>query len=335
MEHELIPPRYLPQTDSDMSNDGSDAATILGSDTASGVTTLSGSGQLAMPSSVQSRSVSPIMKITAKKHEIIDGARWAFDITLVEQTDGTANPASVNGVVANYIAIMTARHFDTAQFTDDEWIDQFRATYRPKGGNVWTVNICAVFKPLFPKCLPADIFVMDPENSASKFKGAYRGETVIAPFHPTANDSRWMHLFVPVTCLASRPEIRTAMQGKLEEAGLRLKEEDKDFKLIKPDLGKWHVNFEVRNVDPVAENLYKLAQLEINGIGMRTYISPQFMEHGLPQNCPRCYTWLRWNTCFCPDKKVKKDGYQRALDGVNAARRKRRIEAATSSDAAF
>ena len=312
-----------------------DVETVLGSGNASGITTLSGSGLLAMPTAIQSRTSSPIPKIVAKKHEIIDGARWAFDITLVEQTDGTANPATVNGVMADYVAIITARHFDTAQFTDEEWIDQFRATYRPKGGKVWTVNISAIFKPLFPKCLPEEIFVMDPDNSDSKFKGKYRGETIIAPFHPTASDTRWMHLFVPITCLASRPEIRIAFQGKLEEVGLKLKEEDKDFKLIQPDIGKWHANFGVTRVDPVAENLYKLAQLEINGIGMRTYISPQFMEHGLPQNCPRCYSWLRWNPCFCPDKKAKKDGYQRAKDGVNAARRKRRIEAATSSAAQF
>ena len=318
-----------------MSNE-EEATTVIGSGNASGTTTLSGSGLMAMPSSIQSRAGSPIPVITAKKHEIVDGARWAFDLQLVDQKIGTANPASANGVIADYIAATTAKFFNPGEFTDAEWADQFRATFRPRGGKAWTVNVSAILKPLFPKCLPEFIFVMDPDNRDSKFKATYRGETTVAPFAASSSDVRWLHLFIPTTCLASRPEIRTAIEGKLESVGMTLRPDEKDCHCIKPEIGKWHANFNIKNLQngSVAENLYKLAQFEIRSIGIRTYMSPQFME-ALPQNCPKCYTWTKWDTCFCPEKTTKKDGYRRAQDGANQARRKRRMEAATSSDATF
>ena len=295
-------------------------------------------GLQALPTAIQSRTTSPITILTAKKHELIDGRTWAFDLVLIEQTDGTADPASVNGVLGDYMAAISVRHFNIneAGVTEDEWTNLFRAVFRPKAGKVFTVNVREVLKPLFPKCLPEYIFVKDPTKATSKFKLAWKGETTIAPFMSTAPDSRWMHLFVPATCLASKPELKIAITGKLEEVGLTIKPEEKDFNCIQPAIGKWHVNFTINNgmKKDIAENLYKLAKLEVEQIGINTYISPEFMNK-LTENCPGCYTWLKFNPCFCPHKGQKKDGYKRAKDGEAAAQRKRRMEAATSSDAAF
>ena len=294
-------------------------------------------GLQALPSTMQPRA-DCIVEITAKKHELIDGRSWAFDLVLLEQTDGTADPASVNAVLGDYIAAISARHFDMeeAGVTEEEWTNLFRAVFRPKAGKVYTVNVRAILKPLFPKCLPNAIFIKDPANPSSKFKLAWKGETTIAPFMQTASDSRWMHLIVPATCLASKPELKIAVTGKLEEIGLTIKTEERDFKCIQPEIGKWHVNFTIKDEkkDDIAENLYKLAKLEVEQVGVKTYISPEFMNK-LGENCPGCYVWLRHNPCFCSRKGQNKDAYKRAKDGAAAAQRKRRMEAATSSDAAF
>ena len=60
---------------------------------------------------------------------------------------------------------------------------------------------------------------------------------------PSSSDTRWFHLFVPITCLASKPELKTAVAGKLEEIGMTLMPDEKDFKCIKPEIGKYHANF--------------------------------------------------------------------------------------------
>jgi hypothetical protein len=279
-----------------------------------------------------------IADIRAQKHEIFDGRSWAFDIQLTDQTKGTADPNKVSGVLGDYISLQMAYHFnyEAAGISEIEWSDMCRAVFRPRAGNVWTVNVREIFKPLFPACLDKIFFIQDADDQDSKFKLCWKGETTIAPFAPASSDIRWFHFFIPATCLASKPEIKTAIAGKLEEIGIKMKPEEKDFKQTIPAQGKWHVNFELQQgrADMIAENLYKLAKLEIENCGIKTYMSPTFMEK-IPQNCPGCYTWLKFNECFCPKKDERKDGYKRAKDGHAAAQRKRRMQAASSSSAAF
>ena len=78
---------------------------------------------------------------------------------------------------------------------------------------------------------------------------------------------------------------------------MQLKKEEKDFKCTIPHQGKWHANFSIKSADMVAENLYKLAKFEVEGCGIKTYMSPLFMRK-LPENCTGCYTWLKFNKCF-------------------------------------
>ena len=277
------------------------------------------------------------MTVSAKKaHEIKDERSHTFDLQLMQQTIGTEDPAKISAVLADYISIMVALQFDyeAAGFTDNEWSDIFRAVYRPRAGKVFTVNVRETFSSLFPHCLPQDIFIQDADNQESKFKLHWKGETVTAPFNPSTSDTRWVHLFTAATYLGSKAEFMIAVKGKFEEVGMTLKSEDRDFKCIDPKQGKWTANFEIKSGNTVAENLYKLAKFEVEKSSIKTYISPQFMEK-LPENCNRCFAWLKFNECFCPKKDVKKDGYKRAKDGEAAAQRKRRFQAASSSSAAF
>ena len=284
----------------------------------------------------QERPGQMIATIQAPGHEIRDGRNYAFDLQLKDQTMGTEDPNNVNGVLADYISIRVANYYnyEAAGITDTEWVGFFRAVYRPRAGKVWTVNVREAFKPLFPYCLPEVIFIQDANKRESKFKLGWKGATTIAPFAPSESDVRWMHLFVPLTCLASKPELKTATTGVLEQCGMELKKEEKDFKCIIPEQGKWQVNFSIKSGDQVAENLYKLAKFKVEGCGIKSFVSPKFMNK-LPENCFGCYTWLKYNECFCEKKRQKKDGYKRAMDGQAAAQRKRRMEAASSSDAAF
>jgi hypothetical protein len=277
------------------------------------------------------------LTISAKKaHEIRDERSTTFDVEWVQQTISTESPGKISAVLADFISIRVALQFDyeAAGFTDNEWSDIFRAVWRPRAGKVFTVNVRESFASLFPRCLPQDIFIQDADNQESKFKLRWKGETVTAPFNPSTSDTRWAHLFTPATYLGSKAEFMIAVKGKFEEVGMHLKTEDRDFKCIDPKEGKWTANFEIKSGNMVAENLYKLAKFEVEKSGIKTYLSPQFMEK-LPENCNRCFTWLKFNECFCPKKDVRKDGYKRAKDGEAAAQRKRRFQAASSSSAAF
>ena len=277
-----------------------------------------------------------IAKIQAPGHAVKDGRTFAFDLKWLDQTIGTEDPNNINGVLADYISMRVAEYYnyEDAGITDLEWEGMFRAVFRPRAGKVWTVNVREVFKPLFPACLPEHIFIKDANKKESKFKLSWKGETTNAPFNPSESDVTWMHFFFPATCHASLPEKKVATAGLLEQCGMELKKEEKDFHCIIPHQGKYQVNFGITSADIVAENLYKLAKFKVEGCGVKTYISPKFMAK-LPENCTGCYTWLRFNKCFCDMKGQKKDSYKRAKDGEAAAQRKRRKEAASSSDAAF
>ena len=294
--------------------------------------------QQIMQGQARAQPATELADIRAQKHEIFDGRSWAFDVLLIDRTKGIADPNNVSGVLGDYISIRIANHFnyEAAGISETEWSDMCRAVFRPRAGNVFTVNVREIFQPLFPECLDKIFFIQDADDQDSKFKLCWKGETTIAPFASSSSDIRWFHFFIPVTCLASKPEIKTMVTGKLEEIGVKALPEEKDFKEINPEQGKWHVNFEIQQgrADMIAENLYKLAKLEIEKCVIKTYMSPLFMEK-IPQNCPGCYTWLKFNECFCPKKGERKDSYKRAKDGQAAAQRKRRMQAASSSSAAF
>jgi hypothetical protein len=225
-------------------------------------------------------------------------------------------------------------NFALAGFEEAEWTDLFRAVFRPRAGKVFTVNVRESFAPLFPQCLPKEFYIQDADNHESKFMLRWKGDTATAPFNPSTSDVRWSHLFTPATYLGSKAEFLIAVKGKFEEIGMQLKSEEKDFKCIDSQQGKWHVNFEIKSGSIVAENLYKLAKFEVEKCAIKTYLSPQFMEK-LPENCKKCYAWLKYNECFCPKAEARKDGFKRAKDGQAAAQRKRRMQAASSSSAAF
>jgi hypothetical protein len=114
-----------------------------------------------------SRAASPTQTIKVKSFELKDDQRWAFDLQLVQQTKGAANPADVNGVLGDYIAKLVARHCEVDGMDDAEWLTFFRATYRPAAGKVFTINIRETLKPLIPKALPVNIFVQDPSDPDS------------------------------------------------------------------------------------------------------------------------------------------------------------------------
>ena len=158
----------------------------------------------------QARPGQMIATVQAPGHEIKDGRTFAFDLQWKDQTIGTEDPNNVNGVLADYISIKVANfyNYEGAGITDTEWIGMFRAVYRPRAGKVWTVNVREAFKPLFPDCLPEDIFIQDADKKDSKFKMCWKGATTTAPFTPSESDVRWMHLFFPATCLASSPPRR-------------------------------------------------------------------------------------------------------------------------------
>ena len=307
-------------------------------DQQSAVTTqYSGSGPIrVMPSAIMSRAASPTQTIKVKSFELKDDQRWAFDLQLVQQTKGAANPSDVNGVLGDYIAKLVARHCEVDGMDDAEWLTFFRATYRPAAGKVFTINIRETLKPLIPKALPVNIFVQDPADPDSKFKLTFKGETAIVKFNRETPDCCWMHIFIPITVLASEPELQAATGAMLEKIGLALKPEKHDFNLTEAEKGKYHVNFKVgTDRDIVAENMYRLSKFTIRDIGIHTYVSRQFMAL-MPENCPKCYVWMRHNACMCSGKgkgQAKTD-HKRYKDQEAAAKRKRRAEAATS-DASF
>ena len=134
------------------------------------VTTQSGGALHVMPSAIASRAGSPIPRISVKAYELKDGQLWAFDLQLVDQKKGAANPATVNEVLGDAIAKFVARHCNIDGLTDEVFQTYFRALYRPAAGKVFTINIREVFKPLIPKALPDYIFVQDPSDAESKFK---------------------------------------------------------------------------------------------------------------------------------------------------------------------
>ena len=49
---------------------------------------------------------------------------------------------------------------------------------------------------------------------------------------------------------------------------MTLMPDEKDFKCIKPEIGKYHANFNIKKSEKgmIAENLYKLAQLKVEEI---------------------------------------------------------------------
>ena len=145
-----------------------------------------------------------------------------------------------------------------------------------------------------------------------------------------------MHIFIPVTLLASEPELHAATAAMLEKLGLTIKTEDKDFKLIDPSKGKWHVNFRMKEHSDIliTENLSMLAKFTVRDIGINTFMSPEFIKL-IPDNCTKCYVWKRYHKCMCPpDQGKMKSEHKRYKDQEAAAKRKRRADAATS-DASF
>ena len=130
----------------------SDAHPIVSNVTS--VTTQHGQEAMALPSAIAS-SQPPPQKIDCPAHVLADAEKYVLNMKLLDQTDGTADPAVANGVYSEIIAAILDRHCMVGILC--EWV---RVTYRPRAGSV-------PLKELIPTVLPDTIFAKDPDKESS------------------------------------------------------------------------------------------------------------------------------------------------------------------------